>query len=77
MLRDALGKPREGVHSIRLFDIAVVDVVLTIIAAFLISRWTRWSFLLTLAGFFLLGIAVHRALRVNTKINVAIFGQLD
>jgi hypothetical protein len=30
---DIFGKPNQGIHSIRIFDIAIVDVLLTIIVA--------------------------------------------
>lgn len=31
--KDILGRPNEGVHSFRIFNIAIVDVLLTILAA--------------------------------------------
>ena len=31
--KDILGKPGQGVHSYRIFNIAIVDVILTISAA--------------------------------------------
>ena len=37
--KDILGKPGEGVHSYRLFDIAVIDVVLTIGLALFIKKY--------------------------------------
>ena len=35
--KDILGKVGEGPHSLRIFDIAIVDVILTIIGAYLIN----------------------------------------
>lgn len=35
--KDLLGEPRKGVHSIRIFDFAVVDILLTIVAAVIIT----------------------------------------
>ena len=32
-----LGKPREGIHSFRIFDIAIVDVILTFVLAWFIN----------------------------------------
>ena len=37
--KDILGKPGEGVHSYRLFDIAIIDVVLTIGLALFIKKY--------------------------------------
>ena len=35
--KDALGKPKTGIHSYRIFNIAIADVIMTIIAALIIS----------------------------------------
>ena len=36
---DIFGNPNEGVHSYRLFNVAIVDVGLTILVAYLLSIW--------------------------------------
>jgi hypothetical protein len=33
------GLPRQGAHSYRLFDFAIVDVLATLVVAWLVSRW--------------------------------------
>jgi len=33
--KDILGKPGEGIHSIRLFNVAIMDVLFTIIGAYI------------------------------------------
>ena len=68
------GKEREGVHAIRVFDVAVVDVVGTVVIGVLVSWSTGWNVWLVCAGLFALAIVVHRAFCVNTKVNVALFG---
>ena len=35
--KDALGKPNQGIHQYRFLGVAIVDVIMTIIAAFIIS----------------------------------------
>ena len=35
--KDALGKPEKGIHSYRFMNIAIIDVIMTIIAAFIIG----------------------------------------
>jgi hypothetical protein len=42
--KDLLGEPGKGVHSYRIFNIAIVDVVLTILVALLISFLAKVSF---------------------------------
>jgi hypothetical protein len=68
------GKPGEGVHSYRLFGIAIVDVIATIIGALLFAWVFKWNIWMTLGGFFLLGIIVHRLFCVRTAIDKFIFG---
>ena len=46
--KNIFGKPNEGVHSYRIFDIAIVDLVSTIVAAYLISMYTKQDFKLIL-----------------------------
>jgi len=54
--KDIFGRPREGAHAYRVFDIAVVDVVATIILAFIISRAFSLTFWKSLVALFLIGI---------------------
>lgn len=71
--RDALGVPGKGAHSIRLGGVAVMDVVFTLIGAYIISYYARASFAWTAAGLFLLGIILHRLFCVRTTIDKLIF----
>jgi hypothetical protein len=47
--KDILGKSNEGVHSIRIFNLAIIDILFTIIAAYLISIYFSVSFYITLS----------------------------
>lgn len=69
--KDSLGKPRKGVHAIRIpiLDLALVDVVLTILAAYWIAKYWDWSFWIVFLVIFLLGIFMHRIFCVKTKID--------
>lgn len=71
---DLLGKPREGVHSIRLFDIAIVDVALTLVGAYLLSYLTAVDYWVVLLFLTLSGIFLHWLFCINTTVNVALFG---
>ena len=73
---EIFGRPNEGVHSYRFMNLAVVDVLLTIIGSFIIARIFNWNFFLTLLVIFILGIILHRLFCVNTTINKFIFGVL-
>ena len=54
--KDLFGKPGEGIHSWRIFDIGVIDVLVTIASAYLISFFSGIRLLYFLPAFFLLGI---------------------
>jgi uncharacterized membrane protein len=72
--KNALGVPRQGVHSLRVFDVAILDVISTIIGAYILSRVFRWTFWKTLLGLFLLGVGLHRLFCVRTTVDRWIFG---
>lgn len=71
--KDIFGKIGEGIHSIRLLNIAIMDVVFTIIVAFVISWLFGVSFLCVLLILFLLGIILHHVFCVRTTIDVLLF----
>ena len=72
--KDILGKPNQGVHSYRIFNIAIVDVLLTILGAYLISYFMNYKFVYTLLCIFILGIFLHRIFCVRTTIDKLLFG---
>ena len=69
--KDALGKPRKGVHAIRIpiLDVALVDVAMTMFAAYWIAKYWDWSFWTVFLVLFGLGIFLHRIFCVKTKID--------
>jgi uncharacterized membrane protein len=71
--KNALGEPGKGIHSYRLFGIAIADVIMTIIGAFLISYFFEFSFIKTLLVLFLTGIVLHRLFCVRTTIDKLLF----
>ena len=73
--KDSLGKPREGIHKYRIFDIAIADVIFTIIAALILSYIFKARFWVTLLILFILGIILHRLFCVRTTIDKLLFGQ--
>ena len=72
--QDIFGKPGEGVHKYRLWNMPVVDVLATIIGAFILAKLFNMSFLHTLIGLFVLGIFLHWLFCVKTPVTEALFG---
>lgn len=74
--RYVFGKEGEGVHSYRLFDIAIIDVIFTIIGAGLISyifNLNVLDFILITITLFIAGIILHYLFCVETTINKTIY----
>jgi len=71
--KDSLGKPNEGVHSYRFGGVAIVDVMMTIIAAAILAYYFRLSFVYTTILLFLVGIILHRLFCVRTTIDQLLF----
>lgn len=67
--KNALGEPKKGIHSYRFLGMAIMDVIMTIIGAFLISYFSGVHFVYTVVGLFLLGIVLHRMFCVDTTID--------
>ena len=71
--KNIFGKPNEGVHSYRIFNLAIVDIIATLIAAFLISYFFKISFFYTCIFLFILGILFHKLFCVKTTIDKILF----
>jgi len=74
--KNIFGKEGEGAHSIRFLNIAIVDLVFTIIGALLISYFTNTNFFIIFIILMLMAIILHRLFCVNTTINKLIFGEI-
>ena len=72
--KNLFGKVGQGIHSYRIYNIAVIDVLLTILGAFIIHLFVpQYRFMAILALLFLLGIVLHRIFCVKTTIDKLIF----
>ena len=73
--RDSFGKVGEGLHAYRVFDVAVVDVVLTVCGAYIIRRlwFPQHAFIHILLAWFVAGIVMHRVFCVRTTVDKALF----
>ena len=80
---NALGEPGKGVHSIKIFNIAVVDVLFTIILALVFALFFKYAikleatftiiFIINLVSLFILGIILHKIFCVRTTIDKLLF----
>ena len=73
--KDILGIPKTGLHSYRVFNIAIMDVVFTFLFAKFIQTYImkKTDYLLILFCSFILGIILHRIFCVRTTIDKLLF----
>ena len=73
--KNIFGIPGEGIHKYRIFGFAIVDIVITIFAALVISKMfpSIGGFIPMLIILVLLGIVVHKIFCVDTALNNMIF----
>ena len=71
--KDIFGKPGEGPHQYRIFNIAIIDTLLTMLLAYVISYFSGISLMYVIPGTFLLGIVVHRLFCVRTTVDKLLF----
>ena len=73
--KNIFGKVKEGPHSYRIANIAIVDVLLTIVFAYIIHHLflPKYKLYLIILILFLLGIVLHRLFCVRTTIDLLLF----
>ena len=71
--RNILGEPGKGPHSYRIFGVAIVDVMLTFLLAFVISYTTKMTFFRSCVISFISGIILHRLFCVRTTVDKLLF----
>jgi len=72
--KNIFGEVNKGVHSYRLFNIAIVDVIFTFIGAFLIYIMNpRYNYFVILLLLFILGIILHHLFCVRSTIDKWLF----
>jgi hypothetical protein len=71
--KNALGIPNKGIHSYRFMGVAIMDVIMTILAAYLISIFFKYNFIYTTIVLFILGIILHRLFCVRTTVDKLLF----
>ena len=71
--KNALGQPKKGIHSYRIFNIAIADVIMTLIAAVFIAYIFKLSYFRSAILLFILGIILHQLFCVRTTVNTFLF----
>ena len=71
---DILGKPNEGIHSTRMFGIAINDLVMTMIMSFVIAKILKKKTVHVFIALMVLAIFVHKIFGVKTALNTKLFG---
>jgi len=69
------GETNKGIHAYRIFNIAIIDVIMTFIGAYLLKifLFRNTSYLKILIGLFIIGIISHRLFCVRTTIDKILF----
>lgn len=65
--KDIFGKPGKGIHKYRFLGTAISDYLLTILAAVIITYFTKIPLVLTTILAFVLGIVLHVIFGVETN----------
>lgn len=71
--KNMFGEPNTGVHSYRIFNLAITDVLMTIFGGLLLAYFFKWNPYYTVAGAFLFGIVLHRLFCVRTTVDKWLF----
>ena len=73
--KEIFGEVGKGVHSYRIFDIAIVDVLSTLIGAYFLQKnfFQEYSFTQVMVSLFILGIILHRLFCVRTTVDKLLF----
>lgn len=65
--RDAFGVPGKGAHRYRFLNTAIVDYILSIILASVITYYTKIPLVLTTISVLIVGILLHMLFDVDTN----------
>lgn len=72
--KDFFGEVNTGIHSYRIFNIAIMDVIFTFLAAFIIYFiMPKYNYFIILFVLFISGIILHRIFCVKTTIDKLLF----
>lgn len=71
--KNTFGEVGTGIHSYRIFNIAYMDVIITIICSLTIAWIFKWNYIYTTICIFILGIWMHHIFCVRTTVDKLLF----
>ena len=71
--KNILGIPGQGSHSYRIFNIAIFDVIGTLIIAYIFTKIFDVPLWFAFIFWFVIGIFLHKIFCVDTTINKLLF----
>jgi hypothetical protein len=66
--KDIFGKSNEGVHSYRMFNIAIVDLIFTVIGALVIAYLFKINFIIVFIVLMIFALFMHYLFCVDTTL---------
>lgn len=72
--KNIFGMPNTGLHAIRIFDFAIIDIILSILLYNYLNKYLNKY--LNIYIFIFCIILIHRLFCVNTTLNKLIFGEI-
>ena len=67
------GIPGKGIHQYRIFNIAIIDVLFTLLGAYLVAYYFHLPAIYVIIAAFVAGIIAHRMFCVRTTIDKLLF----
>lgn len=67
------GIPGKGIHQYRIFNIAMADVLFTILGAYIFAYYFQLPAIYVIISAFVIGIIIHRMFCVRTTIDKLLF----
>jgi len=72
--KNIFGIPGQGIHSYRFLNIAIMDLLMTLIFSFIIAYIFKINFYYVSLFTLILGIILHKLFCVRTTIDKLLFG---
>ena len=69
-MRNWLGEPGKGFHSVRIYGFALFDIIGWLFVSALFARWVKIPFWKSALGWLFLGIILHYNMCVHTALNM-------
>jgi hypothetical protein len=71
--KNLFGLVGQGIHAFKIYGISVWDTLIVLICAIIIAWVSKWSYLYTIIGLFIIGIFFHRLFCVRTAVDKLLF----